>query len=99
MFKILKGLMYNRLVKYIEQLNLMNSKQYGFGTGHSTNQAQIDVFDNIQKALDQNDVVIAVFMDLAKAFDTINHDILLYKHNHLGIHGHALNFFKSYISN
>lgn len=99
MSKILERIMYDRLVTYIEKLDLMYNKQYGFRKGHSTDHAIIDVVDSVLKTLDNNEVAVAVFMDLAKAFDTINHGILLEKLNHYGVHGNAFCWFKSYLTN
>ncbi len=89
--------MYNRLMEYLEKQEILYFRQYGFRKGHSTDLAILEVVDRISSALDNNQNVVAVFMDLAKAFDTINHDILIQKLSHYGIHGHVLNWFVSYL--
>lgn len=61
--------------------------------------AVIDMVDKISSAMDSNQFSIGVFVDLSKAFDTLNHKILLAKLNHYGIRGIALDWFKSYLSN
>jgi len=99
MSKVFERIMYNRLWNYLEKLEILYIRQYGFRKGHSTDLAILDVVDNISKALDNNQSVIAVFMDLAKAFDTINHDVLEQKLSHYGIRGSMLNWLKSYLRN
>ena len=59
----------------------------------------IDVAEYIYKSLDDNKFVFGVYIDLKKAFDTVDHDILLAKLEHYGIRGNALKWFKSYLSN
>ena len=73
--------------------------QYGFRPGHSTDHALVYVIDNLLQALDGKEYLVGVFMDLAKAFDTINHEILLRKLLQYGITETGLNWFKSYLSN
>ena len=72
--------------------------QYGFRKLHSTTLALIEFIDAIRRFLDQGQHVISVFINLRKAFDTVDHDILLYKLNRYGIRGHANNFYKSYLN-
>ena len=59
----------------------------------------IEITDTIRRHLDQGNYVLGLFVDLTKAFDTVDHEILLYKLNHYGIRGHANRFFRSYLSN
>ena len=67
--------------------------QYGYRRLHSTTLALIETVDKINKCLDDRNCVIGMYLDLTKAFDTVNHDILLYKFKQYGIQGHANNFF------
>ena len=73
--------------------------QYGFRKGHSTEHALIEIVDKIKLAIDSNELTCGIFLHLSKAFDTVNHDTLLYKLDHYGIRGPANNLLKSYLSN
>ena len=66
---------------------------------YSTSHALIDLVEYIYKSLDENKFVFGIYIDLKKAFDTVNHDIMLSKLQHYGIRGSALEWFESYLSN
>lgn len=97
--KIYEKLVYNRLSQYLTQFNILSATQYGFRSKHSTSMALLDFYDKISKAVDDKKYAVGVFIDLKKAFDTIDHDILLKKMYHYGIRGVSLNWFKSYLTN
>ena len=66
-------------------LQVLNAEQFGFCPGHATSHATTLVISNIADAFEKKLLTIGVFLDLSKAFDTIDHDILLYKLNYYGI--------------
>ena len=95
--KILEKLMYKRIIKFIDKHNTLNEHQYGFRKKHSTNHAILELVTKITKAIDSNQYTMGVFLDLSKAFDTVNHAVLLYKLEHYGIRGIVLEWFKNYL--
>ena len=97
--KILEKLVHNRVYKFLEDFQCIYSLQFGFRKKHSTNHALIDITETIRQALDDKKHVCGVFVDLQKAFDTVNHDILISKLDHYGIRGTANNWFASYLKN
>ena len=79
--------------------NLLYESQYGFRKLHSTELAGLEVTDKILMQLDQGKHPLAIYLDLSKAFDTIDHSILLHKLSYYGIKGNSLKWFQSYLSN
>ena len=73
--------------------------QFGFRKKHSTNHALIEITETIRKALDDKKYACGIFIDLQKAFDTVNHSILVNKLEYYGIRGVGNNWFESYLSN
>ena len=90
--------MYNCLFDFICDNNILYDYQFGFRPKHSTQQAIITLFDNITKSLDNGNIAISIFIDLKKAFDTVNHRILLRKLYAYGIRGPILKWIESYLT-
>ena len=90
--------MFKRLYAFLEKYKCIYDLQFGFRENHSTNHAIISIIQKIQDAIKNNKIAIGVFIDLQKAFDTVNHSILLEKLNHYGISGISNTWFKSYLT-
>ena len=97
--KIIERLMYNRLFDYINENKLLYKYQFGFQKGKSTNMALILLVDKITEALERGEVVLGVFLDFSKAFDTVDHHILLEKLRLYGITGIENEWFRNYLCN
>ena len=97
--KILEKLMFKRVYTFLEENKCLYSLQFGFRTRYSTNQTLINITETIRAALDSGKVAGGVFVDFQKAFDTVNHEILIWKLNHYGVRGLANSWFASYLSN
>ena len=97
--KILEKIMYRRLTRFFIHQNFFYDLQFGFWKNYSTSDAITFMIDKISKAFDQKEMTLAIFLDLSKAFDSINHSILLQKLSHFGIRGSALDRFESYLDN
>ena len=89
--------MYARLINYIDKFQLLYKYQFGFRKNHSTEHALIEITDQIRFAMDNNQITCGIFVDLSKAFDAVNHHILLDKLETIDIRGKALELFKSYL--
>ena len=97
--KIIEKLLHKRLYKFLSDSNSIYDLQFGFRQGHSTIHALTSLTEQIRKGLDSNKYVGGVFIDLQKAFDTVDHKVLLGKLEHYGIRGVANDLFKSYLNN
>ena len=95
--KVFERLMCKRLISFINKQRVLSKHQFGFRKNHSTDHAIIELTDNITKAIDEGKYTIGIFLDLSKAFDTVNHKIILNKLEHYGIRGLCLKWFESYL--
>jgi len=97
--KIFERVIFNQLYDYMTTNNLFLNSQYGFRKKHSTELAALEFVDRIAKDMDKNKVPLSIFIDLSKAFDTLDHTILIEKLKYYGVEGSALCWFQSYLSN
>ena len=97
--KFFEKLISNRLLSFINKFEIFNPAQYGFRKNHSTYMAMLNFYDKVSEAIDKNEFIIGIFIDLSKAFDTINHDILIKKLELYGIRGIPNLLLKNYLEN
>ena len=97
--KIFEKVLFKQIYNYFQQKKLFYSAQYGFRNGHSQEFAALELVDKILINMDKKSTPIGIFIDLSKAFDTIDHTILLDKLNHYGFSDLALKLIKNYLSN
>ena len=97
--KIFEKVVFDRIFCYLNSKKILNDNQYGFRKNHSTYMAILDMQNKITAAMDRYEYAVGIFIDLSKAFDTLDHHILLKKMQHYGIRGLALSWLTSYLSN
>ena len=96
--KILEKAVHLQLYQYLVTNDLLTTKQFGFRKGISTESALINFADEVLLNMERGKLCGAVFLDLTKAFDTVDHGILLSKLSAIGLSGNSLNWFQSYIT-
>ena len=94
--KIIEKIVHDRLYMYLEKNNIFYKYQFGFRANHSTNHALTEITEQIRNACDKG-LYTGVYLDLQKAFDTVNQNILLPKLKHYGIKGTSFDWFKSFM--
>ena len=97
--KILEKIMYNRLYNHLYENNILYNKQFGFQKRTSTDHAILELVDELRQSFNENKFTVGVFIDLSKAFDTIDHEILINKLKHYGVNGNMLKWFSNYLTN
>ena len=97
--KIIEKIMHKRLYNFLGDHNILFNNQFGFQKNISTSVALIQITEKIKESIDNRKYGCGLFIDLRKAYDTVNHAILLTKMEHYGIRGTALEWFKSYLNN
>ena len=96
--KVFEKVAYLQLFNYFQSNNLFYSGQYGFRVNHSTELAAVDLIDGVMDIIEKNETPLAIFLDLSKAFDTIDHNILCKKLEIYGVHDVPLMWFRSYLT-
>ena len=96
--KVFEKIVYRQLYDYLTINKLIYDSQYGFRTLHSTELAALELSDRLSNNLEKGKIPIAIFLDLSKAFDTLDHEILLSKLSYYGVNGSALSWFSSYLT-
>ena len=97
--KLLEKVVFDQFYKYLTVNNYLSPDQYGFRKFHSTEHAVLELTDRILLELDKGNTPLTIFLDLSKAFNTLNFEILLFKLNHYGVKNTALDWFHSYLYN
>ena len=93
---MLEKIMYNRL-KYLTENNLLHCKQFGFQKGHFPEHAFLQLVEQINQSFEKNEFTLGVFVDLSKAFHTVDHQIFLKKLEYYGIAVNNLRWFENYL--
>ena len=91
-------IVFKRLSSFLEINKCIYELQFGFRKKHSTSHALLDLTEDVRNALDNSEFSAGVFIDLQKAFDTVDHNILIKKLEHYGIRGTCNNWFRSYLT-
>ena len=89
---------FNRLYEHLNSNNIIHKKQFGFQKGHSTEHAILQLVDQISNSFEKNLFTLGVFIDLSKAFDIVDHDILICKLKNYGVRGNNLKWFESHLN-
>ena len=97
--KVLERIMYNRVYNHLNSKGLLYEKQFGFQRNNSTEHAILQLTRDITSSFEKGEYTLGVFIDLSKAFDTADHQILMKKLQYYGMDGTTLEWFKSYLSN
>ena len=91
--------MYNRLLSYFDSNNILSKNQFGFRKNHSTLLALLQILDKLSNAFNERKHIVGVFLDLSKAFHTVDHNILFDKSAFYGVRGLPLDCLKNYFAN
>ena len=97
--KLLEKLVYKWVYTFLDKTKQLYCSQYGIKTGYSCNQAICELIGEISKNTEKNWTTVCIFLDLSKAFDTLEHSAVFQKLERYGFRGNALEWFKSYLSN
>ena len=96
--KVLEKIVYTRTSEFLKKHNIFSNSQFGFRKKHSTTHAILSLLKKVSSSIDKYCHTVGIFLDFSKAFDTINHEILIHKLSHYGIRGKALEWFRNYLT-
>ena len=97
--KIVEKRIFNQLMSNLSIEDILTPKQYGFRPASTTTDCLVDVIEEIPATLDKGDYAVSLFLDLSKAFDTVNHQFLLNTLTYYGIVNRENIWFRSYLNN
>ena len=96
--KIFEHVIFDQIMCYLTENSLLSSEQFGLRPGHSTELAALRMVDHIIKQMDNGKLPLFIYIDLSKAFDTLNYDILMSKLEYYGITGKENDLLRSYLT-
>ena len=96
--KLLEKVVYRRVYSFPEKYDILFHSQYGFCSNHNCEHAILELSGRILQAREKSEHPVCIFLDLSKAFDMLNHQVLLHKLDRIGIHGISNTWFESYLS-
>ena len=97
--KVFEKIIFNQLYSFLQKQNIIYKSQYGFRREHSTEFAALELIDRVNTEMDNNEIPFNIYLDLSKAFDTLDHTILLDKLHYYGVRNTPLDLFKNYLTN
>ena len=97
--KIFERVLFNQLYEYFDRNDLLTQHQYGFRKNHSTEFAAMELIDRVANLLELGKITFNLYIDLSKAFDVLNHEILLSKLEFYGLNELTIKLIKNYLSN
>jgi hypothetical protein len=97
--KIFEKLIYVRLQAFFDDCGIISDNQFGFRKSRDTVQATLKLIDSILPSMGSEEITAAIFLDFSKAFDTVEHELLLQKLSRYGVRGNVLKLLQSYLTN